>query len=78
MVGLMHHPDLELGNQEAAEPAMWRSIGQRNRFRRKAIPEPVFRYCSKSAARVLLVKQMAVRNRHGLNRAVERTLPSLW
>jgi hypothetical protein len=44
---------------------------------RKAIPEPVFKYRSKSAARVLLLKHMAIRSRHGLNRAVDRTMPSL-
>ena len=39
------------------------------------MPEPVFRYRSKSAARRLLEKQTALRKRHGPKEAVDRTIP---
>jgi hypothetical protein len=44
-------------------------------FEETRFPSQFSGYCSKSAARVELVKPIAVRNRHGLNRAVERTMP---
>jgi hypothetical protein len=39
------------GGRHEGERGTGRSMAHKNRFRRKAIPEPVFRYCSKSAAR---------------------------
>jgi hypothetical protein len=62
----------EVGSRRTCEVAKY---GQRKRLLRKAIPEPVFKYRSKSEARVLLEKQMAVRKRQGLKGAVDRNMP---
>jgi hypothetical protein len=65
----------EVGSRRACEVTKY---GQRKRLLRKAIAELVFKYRSKSEARVLLEKQMAVRKRQGLKGAVECTTPWWW
>jgi hypothetical protein len=58
-----------------ARPTFRRSVPQRNRILKNAIPEPVLRKRSNSAARAFLEKQTAVLKRQGLDDAVDRTMP---